>query len=76
MVLDFPRSDRIAMRDAMEEQARQTREQEGRIAARMRRAAERRDSLEDLRRNVVQIREAIEDVRRIVARNSIPDEVA
>lgn len=88
MVLDFPRSDRIAMREAMEQQARQSREQESRLAARMRRAAERRDTLEDLRRTVTDLQDGIERVRSMVERNldglrdavsrsnSIPDEVA
>lgn len=74
MVLGFPRSDRIAMRDAMEEQARHTREQESRLAARMRRAAERRDTLEDLRRAIATIEHNTNAI--CVRSREIPDEVA
>lgn len=74
MVLDFPRSDRIAMREAMEEQARQTRERESRLAARMRRAAERRDALADLRGHIADLQRMLVQRDRIT--HEIPDEVA
>ena len=66
MVLDFSRSDRIALRDAQAEQERATQERETALAVRMRRAAARRDALTDLR--------VISTPR--PSPNEIPDEVA